>query len=220
MSRLSLFFSKLTTNTLNIILVLLSSVLFVACATTDNTRATPTIEQNPNDRGIVSGVGIEGQDIVAMTDRMMRDMLSVPSLAGRDTPPRIIIDSEYFTNESSQRLNKNTITNRLRVELNRAAQGRMTFVGRQYSDMVAKERDLKRTGTVDVATTGLAKAQAGGDFRLAGTIASLDARQSGSGLVQRYNQITFEMVDLESGIIVWSNIYEFSRAAGDDIIYR
>ena len=213
-------YTRIYKNSSLTVLLLLSSFLLLACATTDNTRATPTIEQNPNNRGIVSGVGIESQDIVAMTDKMMRDMLSVPALAGRSTPPRVIIDSEYFINESSQRLNKNTITNRLRVELNRAAQGRMTFVGRQYSDMVAKERDLKRTGTVDVATTGLAKAQAGGDFRLAGSITSLDARQSGSGLVQRYNQITFEMVDLESGVIVWGNLYEFSRAAGDDVIYR
>ncbi len=206
-------FSKLAT-------ILLLAAFSVGCATTDNTHGTRTFEQDPTRRGVVSGVGIEGQDIIAMTDRMMRDMLSVPALVDRDEPPRVIIDSEYFVNESSQRLNKNSITNRLRTELTRASRGRMVFVGRHYSDMVAKERELKRSGVVDVGTTGLTKAQAGGDFRLGGSITSQDTRQSGAGLIQRYNWINFELLDVETGIIVWSNIYELSRAASDDVVYR
>jgi hypothetical protein len=134
--------------------------------------------------------------------------------------PQIIVDSQYFSNESSQRINKDLITNRLRVALNRSSQGRISFVGRQYAAMVAEERDLKRAGIVDVATTGLTQAQAGGDFRLAGTIGSLDSRDPSSGMVQRYTQIVFELVDLERGIVVWSGMYEFGRAAADDVVYR
>ena len=198
----------------------LSIGLLTGCASVDNTRATPTIEQNPAQRGAVSGVGIEQQDIAAMTDRMMRDMLANPTLANQNPPPQVIVDGEYFVNESSQRLNKNQITDRLRVELNRASRGRMVFVGRHYSDMVAQERELKREGVVDVGTTGMTRAQAGGDYRLGGRISSLDSRDTRTGLTQRYSQITFEMVDLERGVIVWSGMYEFSRAAGDDVIYR
>jgi PBP1b-binding outer membrane lipoprotein LpoB len=168
----------------------------------------------------VAGVGIEGQDIVSMTDRMMRDMMSNPTLAAAQRPPQIIVDGEFFENESAQRLNKNAITDRLRVGLNRNAQGRMVFVGRHYAGMVAQERDLKRQGVVDQATTGLTKAQAGGDYRLGGRISSVDSRNPSNGMVQRYNQIIFEIVDLERGTIVWSGIYEFARAAQDDIVYR
>jgi PBP1b-binding outer membrane lipoprotein LpoB len=179
------------------------------------------IEVDPAQRGPVSGVGIEGQDIVAMTDRMLRDMLSTPQLAGRAIPPRVIVDGEEFHNESSQRINKNIIVDRLRVGLNRASQGRMTFVSRQSAAVVASERALKREGVTDIGTTGLTKAQAGADFRLIGNITSLDsASRSGSGLVQRYNQITFEMIDLETGVIVWSGQYEFERASADDVVYR
>jgi hypothetical protein len=39
-------------------------------------------------------------------------------------------------------------------------------------------------------------------------------------MIQRYNQITFEMIDLERGTVAWSGIYEFARAAADDVIYR
>ena len=51
-------------------------------------------ELDTSTRGPVAGVGIESQDVVSMTDRMMRDMLSTPVLAGRATPPRIIIDGD------------------------------------------------------------------------------------------------------------------------------
>ena len=134
--------------------------------------------------------------------------------------PRVIIDSQYFVNESSQAINKNIITQRLLVNLNRAARSKMQFINRQNSAMIEQERELKRSGTVDSGTTGLTKAQAGADYRLSGKINSLDSRNVKTGMVQRYTQISFEMTDLESGEIVWSGIYEFSRAAADDVIYR
>ena len=206
------------------VFVLVGAMLLVgACETVHpalNEPGTPTTYQDPGTRGQVSGVGIESQDIIGMTDRMMRDMVNYPVFAAAPAAPRVIIDSQYFYNESSERINKNIITDRLRVGLNRAARGRMSFVGRHYADMVKKERELKRKGKVDVATTGLTKAQSGADFRLGGRITTLDQRNAQTGMLQRYTQITFEMVDLESGQIVWSGIYEFSKAAQDDIIYR
>jgi PBP1b-binding outer membrane lipoprotein LpoB len=198
-------------------------VALAGCATgypVVNAPGSPTTYQDPGTRGAVSGVGIESQDIISMTDRMMRDMLTSPTLTTRTTPPRVIIDAEYFANESSSRLNKNSITDRLRVSLNRASQGRLVFIGRQYADMVARERDIKRQGAVDIGTNQLSQAQQGGDYRLGGRITSLDSRSASTGQISRYNQITFEMVNLETGEIVWSGIYEFLKTAQDDVIYR
>jgi PBP1b-binding outer membrane lipoprotein LpoB len=86
--------------------------------------------------------------------------------------------------------------------------------------MVSDERDLKRSGVTDIGTIGLTKAQAGADYRLRGRISSLDAYDRKSGISQRYNQITFELIDLESSSIVWTNMYEFSKAGSDDAVYR
>lgn len=186
----------------------------------NNTAGKAVVDIDPATRGPVAGVGIEGQDVISMTDQMMRDMLTTPELGSASQPPQVIIDSQFFENESSQPINKNAITDRLRISLNRAAHGRMIFVGRHYAGMVSQERDLKRQGVTDVGTLGLTQAQAGADYRLGGRIASLDSRNSATGMIQRYNQITFEMVDLERGTIVWSGIYEFSRAGQDDVVYR
>jgi len=189
-------------------------------ASVDNSAGVATVSQDPGRAGAVQGVGIEGQDIQSMTDQMVRDMLSNPMLSNPANPPQIIVDSEFFMNDSTQRINKDLITNRLRVNLNRASMGRMVFVGRNYAGMVQRERNLKRDGVVDTGTTGTTQAQAGGDYRLGGTIASADSRDPRTGMMQRYTQITFEMVDLERGVIVWSGMYELSKAAADDVVYR
>lgn len=66
----------------------------------------------------------------------------------------------------------------------------------------------------------MTKATLGSDYRLGGRINSLDQKSARTGMIQRYTQITFEMFDTESGEIVWSGMYEFARAAADDVMYR
>jgi penicillin-binding protein activator len=202
---------------------LAATVALAGCATPnlDNSAGRKVVYQDvATTSTTVAGVGMESQDIVAMTDRMMRDILSNPSIAGRSTPPRVIIDSEYFVNDSSSRMNKNSITDRLRVELNRAAQGRIVFVARHFGNMVDREREAKRSGETDSGTLRVTKAKAGADFRMGGRITSLDAASKSSGTVSRYHQITFELVDLEYETIAWSGLYEFRKEAQDDVLYR
>lgn len=200
--------------------IIFSTLLVAACSSPNvrNVAGYQAIQVDHTVSGPVAGVGIEAQDIVSMTDKMLRDILATPAIASLKTPPRIIIDSSDFENKGSQPINKDLIIDRLRVELNRAANGRMKFIGRKYAARVQKERELKREGVTDIGTTGLTKAQAGVDYQLVGSIGSLDSYQS--GIQQRYNQITFEMLDLESDELIWSNNYEFQKAGGDDAVYR
>jgi len=197
------------------------SFMGVGCAPTgvENAPGTPTTYQDVNTPGLVRGTGIESQDIASMVDRMVRHMLENPVLARASTPPRVIVDAAYFENQSSQRMNKNVLVDRMATQLQTAANGRILFIDRENADMVAKERTLKRQGVTDVGTTGLVKAVAGADYRLSGRITSLDARTS-AGAMERYMQIVFRMTDLENGIVVWTNRYSFKKAGQDDVIYR
>ena len=211
-------------NKKTIILISLSSLL-LSCGTTnrrpiDNISGRPTTYIDSGTRGAVSGVGVESQDILSMTDQMMRSIISSGILQGRSKPPRIIMDSKYFENQSSQAINKNLIVDRLRTGLIRSAQGRVLFIARSSIAMVENERQLKRDGQVDQGTAGLTKSTAGADYRLTGSIKSLDAIDRNTGTIQRYTQITFELIDLEYGAIVWSDDFEFSKFAQDDAIYR
>jgi PBP1b-binding outer membrane lipoprotein LpoB len=203
-------------------LAVVASVTGCATTTAPNASGVASININPAIAGPVQGVGIEGQDIISMSDEMMRDMLADPRLTQQTQgkSPRVIIDAQEFKNDSTQPINRNIITDRLRVALNRASKGRLQFVGRQYVAAVESERQLKRAGVTDVGTTGMTKATLGADYRLGGRIATLDSKSARTGMIQRLTQITFEMFDLESGEILWSGIYTFARAAGDDVVYR
>jgi len=206
------------TTSLTLMVSLLSAC--VTNAPVQNAAGMPAREIDPSTAGPVSGVGVEGRDFVAMTDQMIRDMLGNLALAGQVKAPRIIIDSQFFKVGGSQAINRDLITERLRVNLNRAAQGRMSFIDRTHLDAIERERDLKRQGVTDSGTVGMARTVAGSDYLLRGAISSQDSRSARSGITQRYNQISFEMVDVESSEIVWSGLYEFSRAAADDVVYR
>jgi hypothetical protein len=186
----------------------------------NNNNSAATVYRDTGSPSAVGGVGTESQDIVAMSDAMMRDLMTVPQLMNQPKPPRIIIDSTYFKNESSEIIDKALITDRIRVTLNRAATGKMMFIGRQNSAAVEEERALKRDGVVDQATTGLTKAPAGADYRLVGRIGTRDSVDARTGNKSRYSMYTFEMLDLESGELIWSNLYEFKKENRDDVVYR
>jgi PBP1b-binding outer membrane lipoprotein LpoB len=188
--------------------------------TVQNAAGTPTTYYDPGTGGPVRGAGIEGQDVVSMTDQMVRDMLAEPRLASLPTPPRVIVDSQYFRNDSLERIDRNVITDRLRVHLNRASRGRMVFVGRQYVDAVQHERNLARQGVVDRGTLPATQNTLKADYRLGGNITSIRSRSARTGLEQSAIFITFEMFDLETSEIVWSNMYEMSKASADDVTYR
>ncbi len=174
----------------------------------------------PDSAGQVRGVGAESQDLISMSDTMVRDMLTLPQLLNAKTPPRVVIDPQYFRNESTEVIDKALITDRIRVGLNRAATGRVMFIGREYIDAIQNERALKDEGQVDTGTTGRTRATAGIDYRLVGRIGTRDAVDPQTGVRSRYSQYTFELLDMEYGAIIWSNIYEFKKEARDDVVYR
>ncbi|MEY4762808.1 MAG: hypothetical protein RLZZ200_2664 [Pseudomonadota bacterium] len=202
----------------------LTVVTLSACAATPPpaTRyvAKPAAYVGTGVQGPVAGTGVESQDIDAMVDVMSRDLLATQEIAGRTVAPRILCDDSDFQNVGSQAFDKGMITDSIRVKLNRASKGRMVFVDRDSMARTLQERELKRSGVTDVGTTGLTKALAGADFRLKGKIRQLVARNNNNGMIQRRTQVTFEMVDNESGVLVWSNEYMFTKAGADDIVYQ
>ncbi|MBN2563888.1 MAG: penicillin-binding protein activator LpoB [Phycisphaerae bacterium] len=194
------------------------ALLFTGCATpvVDNTPGRPSSYVDHTTPAGKQGVGIGSQDIVSMTDRMMRDMLANPRLANASPPPKVILDAAFFKNEGHQPINKNLIVDRLRIELLRASQGRMVFLARHAADMTEHEQSLRQEGVV----TGQTARPTSANYRLAGSIKALSTVDPSSGQRTRYHQITFEMIDLTSQEIVWGGMYEYQKAATEDLIYR
>jgi penicillin-binding protein activator len=184
-------------------------------------RGRPTVVEDPNTPGRVQGPVLSSEDIISMTDTMMRDILACQKVVSQsNTAPRIVIDSQYFRNESSTPLNKNLLTDRLRVNLNRAAGGRLVFLSRADAAMVEDERTLELQGVVTDGTRGKTKPALGWDFRLSGRIMSQDAKNVKTGEISQYHLVVFELVERGSGAIVWSNSYEVRKSALDDVVNR
>ena len=208
------------------ILFLIYVILFVVtgCSVKSNVineEGKPAVYKDVSaSNQITQGTGIESQDIVGMTDAMVRDLVSNSYLVNRKTPPRIIIDSKYFKNQSSSIINKNLITERLLINLNRASPGRLVFLDREDIEMVVDERELKREGMISTGNLGNSDKIYGADFRLTGKIMSLDSLNKSSGDESKYHQISFKLIDLETGVLVWTNTYEFKKSAASNVIYR
>ena len=201
-------------------LALATSVAF-APAFAGKRDAQAAIDLDPSGRGAVTGTGFETRDFIAMADIVVRDLLQRPDFVQAAKPPRVIVDSSRLINKSSQRLDTDMISDRLRAQLMRAAAGRIRFVSRENIQDVMDERELKRSGTTDVATKGLARATAGVDYKLVGRITSTDERNNETGMQQRGMQVVFELIDLETSESVYiSEPYATLRAVRPDVVYR
>ena len=197
-------------------------VVMTGCTSPQAARyvAAPATYVDTAVQGPVAGVGVESQDIDGMVDTMARDLLATPQVVSRSVAPRIVLDDSEFMNKGFQAMDKSMITDSLRVKLNRASQGRMVFLDYAHIGMVQNARDSKRSGATDVGTTGLTQAVAGVDFKLTGAIHQLNGKNLNTGAVQRLTQVTFEMTDMESGALVWSNEYKFQKSGADDVVYQ
>jgi PBP1b-binding outer membrane lipoprotein LpoB len=185
----------------------------------DNVPPSRATRYAPVDTPTAQGTtGIESQDIVSMTDQMVRDMLASPVLVSLTEPAGVIVDDQYFVNNSSQRLEKKLIVDRLRTELFRAAKGRMRFIARHASDMFEHEQDLRDQGVV--GGTARREADHGSRFfRLTGRFQNL-ADTIGEGARSNYVQVVFEMIDMSTKELVWTNMYEFKKTSQEGLFYR
>jgi len=173
---------------------------------------------NPGTPDRIGGLGIDSQDVIGLADKMVRSMLAERRLAGGGRP-RIIVDAAYFKNQSSSRIDKDMITDRLRSELMRAARGRMVFVSRHYADAVEKERGLKTRGALDGGSMRRTHRPMGADYRLGGRITEL-VKTAQNGRRSRYFSFVFEMVDLETSELAWSDNFQFEKEGQDDVVFN
>jgi hypothetical protein len=82
---------------------------------------------------------------------------------------------------------------------------------------VQKERDAKRSGAV-AANDGKRGAVLGSDYVLKGLIQ--DRVQQSGKLKSAYYLVTFELTDLETGELKWTNSYETKFTSEKSVITR
>ena len=105
---------------------------FAGCETSEgvhNPSGVPVTEMRPDERGFVAGTGVESQDLVTVTDKMARSILAIPAIARAQVQPSIVL--EPVVNNTRFPINKDMFLTRIRVELNKHALDRVSFLDRE-----------------------------------------------------------------------------------------
>ena len=189
----------------------LLGLLLTACAGTRDTRVDPDAADT------VTGTGLQSMDIRTMASRMAADIKEYGVLAPNRDGERASFYIYEIRNDSSDVIDKELILTKLRTDLFKAFQGRVKIIDRSPSanDLVDAERRMKERGEVSGKND---RKIAGSDFVLKGTMKSRD-RQAGK-LRSSYILVTFELTDLVTGELVWTNDYEMKTESEKSVINR
>ncbi len=196
-----------------------AGALFTAgCASqgVQNPSGVPVTEMKPDERGFVAGTGVESQDLVAVTDKMARSILAVPQIARAQTTPRIVIDP--VKNETRFPINKDLFTDRIRIQLNTKATGRVSFLARDRMQALEHERAMKQSGQVTASSDPNVVEFKGADFFLTGKLEGLTTRTSQG--TSDYILYSFQLIDARTSDIIWEDSAEIKKQGLEDAAYR
>jgi len=194
------------------------AALVTGCASrgVQNPSGVPVTQMKADEQGFVTGTGVESQDLVAVTDKMARSILSIPQIANASQPPIIALDP--VVNNTRFPINKDIFNTRIRTELNKKSLGKVTFLARDRMAALDKERNLKRTG--DVTATADPKLQEflGADFFLTGELQGMSTRTKAG--TSDYILYAFQLIDVRTSAIVWEDSAEIKKQGLEDAAYR
>jgi PBP1b-binding outer membrane lipoprotein LpoB len=198
--------------------LLCASALFTGCASSGvkNPSGVPVTEMKADERGFVAGTGVESQDLVRVTDKMSRGILSVAQIAGAKTPPRIVLDP--VVNETRFPINKEIFLTRIRTQLNSRSQGKVVFLARDRMATLEKEREMKRTGQVTSSSDPNVQEFKGADYFLTGKLQGLTTRTKAG--TSDYVLYSFQLIDPRTSDIIWEDSDEIKKQGLEDAAYR
>lgn len=197
-----------------------SSMFFAGCETAQgvkNPSGVPVTEMRPDERGFVAGTGVESQDLVSVTDKMARSILSIPQIARAVNEPSVVL--EPVTNNTRFPINKDIFLTRIRSQLNSKAMGRVSFLDRAMMKTLERERALKQSGQVTASANPNGPSEFGGaDYFLTGQLDGIATRTSQG--TSDYILYTFRLTDARTSRIVWEDSAEIKKQGLEDAAYR
>src|SRR3989441_557366 len=195
-----------------------AAALMTGCASSGvkNPSGVPVTEMRPDERGFVAGTGVESQDLVAVTDKMARNILSVRQIANAQGTPRVILDP--VMNETRFPINKDIFLARIRAQLNEKSQGKVIFLARERMAALEKERQLKQSGQVTSSTDPNVVAFKGADFVLTGKLQGLTTKTAAG--TSDYVLYSFQLIDVNTSDIIWEGSSEIKKQGLEDAAYR
>jgi penicillin-binding protein activator len=192
--------------------------LSVGCATHGvyNPSGVPVTEMQADERGFVTGTGVESQDLVAVADKMARSILGIPEIANATTVPRVVL--EPVVNDTRFPINKDIFLTRIRGQLNIQARNKVRFLAREQMAALERERALKQSGQVTSTSDPNIVEFRGADFFLTGKLQGMTTRTSAG--TSDYILYSFQLIDARTSDIIWEDQAEIKKQGLEDAAYR
>jgi penicillin-binding protein activator len=192
-----------------------ASVLLVSgCASSRD--AMPVTELRGDEKGTILGTGVESQDMIRVSDKIARGILTAPQIANASTPPVVVLDP--VLNETRFPINKNIFLDRIQMQLISKAAGKVQFIARERMETLKREREMKRTGEVTSSSDARVQEFKGADYFLTGKLSGMST--SAGGGVSDYILYSFQLIDARTGAIVWGDSDEIKKQGRADAVYR
>ena len=169
-----------------------ASALLSGCASygVRNPSGVGVTEMRADERGFVSGTGIESQDIVTVADRMAREILATPEIANAKGVPRIVLLP--VKNETRFPINKDIFLEKIMALLNEKSSGKVIPRRDRMADL-ERELEMKQSGLVTSNTDPHVNQFKGADFMLTGKLMGTTTRTSAG--TSDYVLYSFTLID-------------------------
>ena len=195
---------------LNVVVHAVGIILITGCS---STRVT---EYRGDEKGTIGGTGVESQDLIRVSDKIARGILSAPQIANATRPPVVVLDP--VINDTRFPIRKDIFLERIQAQLISKAAGKVTFLARERLAALEREREMKRTGAVTTTSDPTLQEFKGADYFLTGKLSGLSTHNSDG--VSDYILYTFQLIDARTSVIVWGGDDEIKKQAQSDAVYR
>jgi PBP1b-binding outer membrane lipoprotein LpoB len=194
-----------------------AAALIAGCASgVQNPSGVPVTRLNADEQGFVAGTGVESQDLVAVTDKMARSILAIPEIQKAQGLPRVVLLP--VENQTRFAFNKDIFLDRIRVQLNSKAQGKVRFLARDRMEALEKERAMKRSGQLTSSSDPVVQEFKGADFFLTGKLSGMTTKARAG--TSDYILYTFQLIDPRTSDIIWEDSAEIKKQGTEDAAYR
>ena len=141
-------------------------------------------------------------DLQAITAKMVDSMLTFPPVMVLTTNDRPIIFIDKIKNKTSEHIDTESVTDSISNKFLHS--GRFRFIDMTKVDSVRKQVDYQNNAGMDDPSTAISLGrQIGVQYMLYGNLSSI-VKQDGS-TQDVYYKMTMRLMDLETGLIEWSD---------------
>ena len=147
-------------------------------------------------------------DLQAVTDKMVESMLAFPPVMILTNSERPIIVVSDIKNKTSEHIDTESITDSISSKLLRS--GRFRFVDMTKANDVRKQLDYQNnSGMVNATKAVQFGRQVGAKYMLYGNLSSIVKQNQDQRNV--YYKMTMRLMDLETGLLEWSDEKEIRK---------